>query len=154
MVMLGHRQLSLSEGDAAMARISWQILSRYADKNRPLTIQVTDGAKDQEIDLPAGAVSLLMDILESMACERGVALILEKAELTTMQAANALNISRPSLIKLLNKGILPYRLVGKHRRIWVEDIIAYKARIDGDREAVLDQHAARVQREGMNCSPG
>ena len=94
---------------------------------------------------------MLVDILESMASERGVALILENAELTTMQAANALNISRPSLIKLLNQGILPYRMVGKHRRIWVEDIIAYKARIDGARDAVLDQNAARVQREGMDC---
>lgn len=146
---LAHRQLPPSQADAAMARASGQALSRYAREKRPLTVQVTDAERDEPIELPAGAVSLLMDILEAMAAGRGITLIPENAELTTVEAADILNVSRPFLIKLLEEKVLPFRLVGKHRRIRMEDVMAYKARIDRDREAVLDQLAAEAQREGM-----
>ena len=66
-----------------------------------------------------------------------------------MEAAEVLNVSRPYLIKLLTKGALPHRKVGKHRRIRVEDVMAYKRRIDGEREAVLDELAAQAQETDM-----
>ncbi len=120
-------------------------MARLIRKNRPLTLKVTDTDQEQPIELPPGAVLLLMDILEAMAAGRGVTLIPENAELTTVQAADVLNVSRPFLIKLLEEKALPCRKVGAHRRIRMEDVMAYKARIDADREAVLDALVAEAQ---------
>ena len=108
-----------------------------------------DGEPEQLLELPAGAVTLLMEILEEMAAGRSVSLIPENAELTTVEAAEVLHVSRPYLIKLLTAGALPYRKVGKHRRIRLEDVMAFKSRIDRDREAVLDELAADAQANDM-----
>jgi len=149
MTMLAHRQLPPSAQDAAIARVSGQLLSRYARQKRPLTLRVTDAEQERPLELPAGAVALLMDILEAMAAGRGITLMPENAELTTVQAAEVLNVSRPFLIKLLNEGAIPHRKVGKHRRIRMEDVMAYKAAIDREREAVLDQLVSEAQEQNM-----
>ena len=73
----------------------------------------------------------------------------ENAELTTVQAADILNVSRPYLIKLLDGQAIPHRKVGKHRRIRMEDIMAYKAVIDRDREEILDRLAREAQEQNM-----
>ena len=90
-----------------------------------------------------------MDILEAMAAGQGVTIIPENAELTTVQAADVLNVSRPFLIKLLDEQKIPHRKVGKHRRIRMEDVMAYKASIDAQRESVLDQLATEAQERDM-----
>ena len=132
-----------------MARVSGQVLSPFAQRKGSLTLKVWEADLDQPLELPAGAVALLMDILEAMAAGQSVSLISERAELTTVQAADALNVSRPFLIKLLEQNVLPYRKVGKHRRVRLEDVMAYKAKIDREREAVLDQLAREAQDLGM-----
>jgi excisionase family DNA binding protein len=147
-VAFPYRQLPTAE-EAALARASGQRLSRYAGLNRSLSLKVMDAEQDQLLELPARAVALLMDILEAMAAGRGISLIPDNAELTTVEAADVLNVSRPYLIKLLTEGALPHRKVGKHRRIRMEDVMAYKSRIDREREAVLDRLAADAQENDM-----
>ncbi len=149
MTQLAHRQLPPSAQDAAIARVSGQLLSRYARQKRPLTLRVTDAEQERPLELPAGAVALLMDILEAMAAGRGITLMPENAELTTVQAAEVLNVSRPFLIKLLDEGAISHRKVGKHRRIRMEDVMAYKTAIDREREGVLDQLVSEAQEQGM-----
>ena len=149
MTALAHRQPPPSVQEAALARSSGQSLARLIRKNRPLKLKVTDADQEQPIELPPGAVLLLMDILEAMAAGRGITLIPENAELTTVQAADVLNVSRPFLIKLLEEKAMPCRKVGAHRRIRMEDVMAYKARIDADREAVLDRLVAEAQEHDM-----
>ena len=149
MNMTPHRQLPPDPKDAAIARVSGQALSRYVRAKAPLKLRVTDADQAEPIELPAGAVALLMDILEAMATGRGVTIIPENAELTTVQAADVLNVSRPFLIKLLDEGRIPHHKVGKHRRIRMEDVMAYKADIDRKREAVLDLLAAEAQEQDM-----
>lgn len=149
MNMMAHRQLPPSAQDAAIARATGQALAPYARKKSPLTLRVTDADRAEPIELPAGAVALLMEILEAMATGRGVTIIPENAELTTVQAAQVLNVSRPFLIKLLETGAIPFRLVGKHRRILMEDVMAYKSAIDLEREAALDALAAEAQEQDM-----
>lgn len=149
MTIPSHRQLPPSAQDAAIARVSGQLLSRYARQKQPLTLRVTDADQERPLELPAGAVALLMDILEAMAAGQGVTLLPETAELTSVQAADMLNVSRPFLIKLLNEGAIPHRKVGKHRRIRLEDVIAYKAAIDREREAVLDRLVSEAQAQDM-----
>jgi excisionase family DNA binding protein len=149
MTLLAHRQLSPSPQDAAMARVSGQVLSPFVQEKAPVALKVRGAGPDKALELPAGAVALLMGILEAMAAGRGVTLIPENAELTSVQAADVLNVSRPFLIKLLEDNVLPHRKVGKHRRIRMEGVMAYKAKIDREREAVLDQFAREGQELGL-----
>ncbi|MCL4271956.1 MAG: helix-turn-helix domain-containing protein, partial [Anaerolineales bacterium] len=118
-----------------------------AHANRPLVVYLTE--QEQAIELPPGAVALLIDILQAMAAGRGVTIIPENAELTTVQAAEILNVSRPFLIKLLENGTIPYHKVGTHRRVRMEDVMNYKEAIDREREAVLDQLVEEAQNLDM-----
>lgn len=147
--MVTYRQLPPNERESRLARTSKQQLSRYAREDQPLTLHVIDAEQDQSIELPAGAVTLLMDILGAMASGQGITLIPENVELTTVQAADILNVSRPFLIKLLEDGQIPFRKVGKHRRIRMEDVMNYKQAIDRERESVLDQLVADAQKQNM-----
>ena len=146
---IAHRQLRPTAEDAALARSSSQLLSRHAHANRPLRLSVKDGEQERPIELPAAVVLLLRNILEAIASGRGVTIIPDNAELTTVQAADMLNVSRPYLIKLLDGKAIPHRKVGKHRRIRVEDVVAYKAAIDREREDVLDQLTREAQEQGL-----
>lgn len=149
MAVLARSHRAPTAQEASLARVSGQRLSSYARRQKPLSLRVTESAQEQLIELPAGAVTLLMDVLEAMAAGRGVTIIPENAELTTVEAARILNVSRPYLIKLLDEKVIPHRLVGKHRRILIDDVVAYKQRIDAERENVLAQLTAEAQENEM-----
>ncbi|MBC6404366.1 MAG: excisionase family DNA-binding protein [Rhodospirillales bacterium] len=146
---IAHRQLAPNAQDAAIARVSGQALSRYVRTEAPLKLSVIGADRTEPLELPAAAVALLMDILEAMAAGRGITIVPENAELTTLQTAEVLNVSRPFLIKLLEEDKIPYRKFGKHRRIRMEDAMAYKDAIDREREAVLGQLVAEAQEQDM-----
>jgi excisionase family DNA binding protein len=135
----------LSKEDVELARASGQRLVPLARKGRPLTMRVRDAGQEVTIELPAGAVKLLQAILEDMASGRAVTIVPQNAELTTQQAADFLNVSRPFLVQLLEQKRLPFRLVGTHRRVRFEDILRFKENIDAERRKVLDQLAAEAQ---------
>jgi len=137
--IIAKRQFPPSNQESDLARASRQRLARYANPEQSLTVQVTDAEQAEPIELPAGAVDLLLDILEAMAAGRGVTLIPEDAELTTVEAADILNVSRPYLVGLLENGTIPFRKVGAHRRVRLEDVMAYKAQVDTERESILDK---------------
>jgi excisionase family DNA binding protein len=145
MSFLAHRQLTSSPRDAELARESIRLISRH----RPLLLQVRDDEHEEPVELPAGAVAVLLNVLEAIAAGRGLAIIPENVELTTAEAAAILNVSRPFLIKLLEAGEIPHRKVGKHRRVLMEEILAFKARDDRSREAVLDQLSDDAQEQDM-----
>lgn len=147
-----HRHSAPSAQDASLARVSGQSLSRFARRQESLSLKVREAGQEHAIELPAGAVAVLMEVLEAMAAGRGVTLIPENAELTTVEAASILNVSRPYLIKLLDEKVIPHRLVGKHRRILIDDVMAYKERIDAARADVLAQLTAEAQENDMGYS--
>jgi excisionase family DNA binding protein len=148
--MLTHTQPPPSAVDVAIARSAGRVLSNFQRGERPVLLRVQEQGREEPIELPAGAVTMLMEILEAMAAGRGMVLMPQNAELTTVQAADLLNVSRPFLIKLLEERKLPYRKVGKHRRVLMEDVLAYKEKIDREREAVLEALA----REGQELGHG
>ena len=121
---------------------SWRSLAR---QGAPLTLRVRDTEQEQTIELPAGAVKLLQAILEDMASGRGVTIVPQSAELTTQQAADFLNVSRPFLVRLLEEKRLPFRMVGSHRRVRFEDILVFKQKEDVARRKVLDELVAEAQ---------
>jgi excisionase family DNA binding protein len=109
-----------------------------------LKIVQKDGT-EEPIELPASAIYLLIELLSQMAQGNAITIIPIHAELTTQEAADLLNVSRPYLIKLLEAQEIPFRKVGRHRRVRFEDLMSYKKRIDGDRRAALDELTAQAQ---------
>jgi len=135
--------------EAGLARTAGERLAPLARQGRPLTVHVHDAGQDATIELPAGAVRLLVGILEDMASGRPVMIVPQTADLTTQQAADLLNVSRPFLVRLLEERKIPFRMVGSHRRIRFEDVQRYKEAIDAARRKVLDELAAEAQELGL-----
>jgi excisionase family DNA binding protein len=102
-----------------------------------------------DVTLPMPAFRLLNDILAEMAKGHGVTLLPVRAELTTQQAADLLNVSRPYLIGLLEGGKISFRLVGQHRRIRLDDLLAYQRHDDEARRRIADELTADAQELGM-----
>ena len=78
------------------------------------------------VAVPAEIVAALRIIVEHLTAGNGVSVVPIHAELTTVDAAELLNVSRPRLIKLLDANALPFRMVGTHRRIRLVDVLAYR----------------------------
>ena len=135
----------LSSADVDAARTSCQRLARFVRPGRALTLSVADENREEVVRLPAPVGELLMEILEDMAAGSAVAVLRGDAELTTQQAADFLNVSRPFLVGLLEGGTVPFRKVGTHRRVRFEDLRHYKDRTDDARRKVLDELAADAQ---------
>jgi excisionase family DNA binding protein len=132
-----------SEADSRLARESSRRLAPYLAKRRKVRVQVvSEGGQAHEEEplvLPAPVLDLLFTILTEMAKGNAVTLIPIHAELTTQQAADLLNVSRPFGVELLEKGEIPHRKVGTHRRILFSDVMAYKQRSDGQRQKAMDE---------------
>jgi excisionase family DNA binding protein len=103
-----------------------------------------------QLQLPTFAAKLLLDALTALAEGHAVTVVPVPAELTTQQAADLLNVSRPYLIKLLDDRQLPYRRVGNRRKVLLEDVLSYKRRDDMHRQSVLDELAREAQDIGLS----
>jgi excisionase family DNA binding protein len=110
---------------------------------------VTQDGSEQNVVIPALAINLLVEILTQISYGNTVSIMPIQAELTTQEAANLLNISRPHLIKLIDRGDLPCRKVGKHRRILSTDLVIYKQQKYQQRASALDELAALSQELDM-----
>lgn len=96
-------------------------------------------------ELPDDAAAMVRRLLEEYAAGRRPRVIPDDAEVSTFQAADILNVSRPYVIKLLDEGAMPHRMVGTHRRIRLADVIAYKAAKDAESDAAMDELVAQAQ---------
>jgi excisionase family DNA binding protein len=139
-----------SEAEAGLAKETSRLLASRLKKGAPMKLQILDDEAGQAtVKLPATAAGLLLRILEEMARGNAVTIIPVHAELTTQEAADMLNISRPSLIQLLDEGKIEYRRVGTHRRVRFEAVLKYKRQMDEQRRAALRELAAYDQELGI-----
>ena len=121
--------------DIDQARAAVEALAKL--EPRAAEIAIEDAGHRMHAVLPVAAVRLLQDLLREMAQGHAISLVPTHAELTTQQAADAINVSRPFLVKLLETGALPHRKVGTHRRIRFDDLMRYKHAIDSQRLETL-----------------
>jgi len=106
---------------------------------------VVDDEHGDSLTVPRSAVELLARVLAHMAAGQGVSIVPSQAELTTQQAADMLNVSRPFLIGLLEQGVIDYRKVGTHRRIVAASLLEYMRQDDRKRRGVADELTALAE---------
>ncbi len=140
-----------TDAEVSMAKESSRLLSLYlSTKEDAQSIRVVDQAGEHEaVRVPTAAFRLLIDILSEMAQGNAVSMIPVHAELTTQEAADMLNVSRPYLVKLLDSGEIPFHRVGSHRRVRYQELVEYKSRVDGERYKALEALAAEAQELDM-----
>ena len=141
----GNEMVTPSEGDAALAKESGPRLAAHLRQGSELRLEVRSGSASEELVLPPSALRLLVQILSEFGRGHAVTLTPLRAELTTQQAADLLNVSRPHLVKLLDEGAIPSRKVGTHRRVLLEDLLAYRRQAEAGRRAALDELTALSQ---------
>ena len=109
-------------------------------------IQIFDEQNEaHRVELPTSALRLLVDILAALAEGNAVKVVPIHAELTTQEAADLLNVSRPHMIKLLESGEISYHKTGKHRRVRFAELMDYKARRDTASEQAMALLAGQAQ---------
>ena len=134
-----------------------QEISAAAEGRRALTEILSDRLETQQIqvideqnlahtvELPTSALRLLVDILAELADGNAVKVVPIHAELTTQEAADLLNVSRPHMVKLVESGELPFHRAGKHRRIRFADLMAFKAAQEKSSEGAMEELARQAQ---------
>lgn len=136
---LSERLPTLKEAeDAKKART---FLARNLTRQGGFSLRGKQGAKGASVELPPAVTRLVLDLLRSIGKGEAVALVPFGMELSTQEAADLLNVSRPFLVKLIESGEIPHHKVGTHRRIRAEDLFAFKRRRDSERDEALNRLA-------------
>ncbi len=135
-----------SDKEALLAREASRAIEKHKAGDKNLRVQIAKAGREvTTLELPAAAAKLLMQMLEELGKGNAVALVPTQTEITTQQAADLLNVSRPYLVGMIDRGELPARKVGNQRRLPLKDVLAYKAdnrakRLDALREMTeIDQ---------------
>jgi len=124
-------------------------LPRRKTSSRTVQVRPDGDGEPISVTVPREAFELFLEVLGQMANGNAVTIVPVHAELTTQQAAELLNVSRPFLVSLLEEKKIPCRLVGTHRRILVADLLAYKQKDALERKAVLDELTAEAEKHGL-----
>lgn len=135
-----------------MARTSSRTVFQFLKQHRGqphLTFPAQGRSARELVPLPAAALELIGQMLSQLARGKAVTIIPIHSEMTTQQAADFLGVSRPHLVKLLQQREIPFRKVGAHRRVRVEDLLAYKKHEDTGRQKALDELAEESQKLGL-----
>jgi excisionase family DNA binding protein len=137
--------------ESALAKLSSQELSAVLSTHgeaQNFNIMGKDGNSHQ-VTIPSSALKLLIEVLTQLGQGNSVSITPIHAELTTQEAADLLNMSRPTLIKLLDEQVLPHSRKGNRRKIAFVDVMNYKNTQDDKRLAALDELTALDQEMGM-----
>lgn len=132
--------------EAEKAKQATITFARLKNAQGALSLNLKDSNGDAVIELPPAVSQMILNLLLLISKGEAVTLVPFGAQLTTQQAADLLNVSRPFLVKELNSKKLPYHKVGTHRRINADDLLAYKKTRDANRRETL-RELARLGQE-------
>jgi excisionase family DNA binding protein len=107
------------------------------------------GPDGEQVLLPEEVHRALVEVVESMRRGKAITLVPHAQRLTTQEAADILGVSRPTLVKLLKEGRIPFDQPGRHRRILLTDLLAYREQRHADRRAVLDRMTEDASEAGL-----
>lgn len=133
--------VATSKERVALRRLGEALRTRKAGKATARLV----GPDGKAISLPHSLYSVLVAAVDQLNRGNGITILPVTAELTTQQAANVLNVSRPFVVKLLERGEIRFHKAGTHRRIYLRDLLAFKER----REAAARRTLARSAREAQ-----
>lgn len=120
-------------------------VSRFLKSSRQKTVNLRVQETDELVVIPKKALDLLFFIIENMSEGKSISLIPSESELSTQQAADMLNVSRPHLVKLLENKVIPFKKVGSHRRVLLKDIAVYQNNLAEERDKQLAFLAKQAQ---------
>ncbi len=146
------KQISLPDSQAVeLAASAATALKAYlnAHPSTAARLRLESAGSETQVVVPEAAFALLVAMLEELARGNTVAMAAVQEELTTQQAADLLNVSRPYLIGLLEAGRIPFHRVGNRRKLSLADLLEYKRRDTARREKILDQLTAEAQDMGL-----
>lgn len=149
--MAMHATMLPSHEEAALAKFSSRELAAYVE-TQAATQQVAITSKDgtaHQVEVPVSALRLLVDILTELGEGNTVKLIPVHAEMTTQEGADLMNMSRPTFIKLLDEGKIPFHRVGNRRKVKYMDVLEYKQELDRKRLQALDELSELDQSMGL-----
>lgn len=152
MTTVAHSKMTLPVEREVQAAVQGQrALAAYLATNfETQRIQIFDDHNQaHQVELPTSALRLLVDILAELADGNAVQVVPVHAELTTQEAADLLNVSRPHLVKLLEDGVLPFHRTGKHRRVRFADLMQFKDARDQASEQAMADLARQSQELGL-----
>lgn len=143
MAITEHELIAASESERPALNKIEQVL-QHADAAPKLV-----GPNGETIELPPSVFNVLRQVIYHMMRGRAIFIFPEQQELTTQEAADILNVSRPYLIKLLEENKIPYTTVGSHRRIRLSDLMNYKKLRSAGRKRAIEEIARISQEEEM-----
>jgi excisionase family DNA binding protein len=115
-----------------------QILAAQLKPDDSIDLQLAlDSKPPAQLTLAPALAASLMELLRLIASGKGFRMIPLDAELTTQQAADLLNVSRPHLVKLLEENHIAFIKTGRHRRVRATDLFEFKKKRDSKRAAAL-----------------
>lgn len=140
----------MSPEELEMARAAQRCIGESLDRSRAASIMLTsDDGELPPVQLPTKALRLIGEVLGALSERQAVTIVSAKREMSTIEAAHYLNVSRPFVIREIAAGRLPHHMVGTHRRIPFDELHAYKERMHGDRKTALQRLADDASELGL-----
>jgi excisionase family DNA binding protein len=141
----------LTDQELEMARVAQRCIMEALDHSRAAAITLTTDKGDHPtVDVPPAALKLIGQLLGAMSEGRSVTIMPANREFTTVEAAQFLNVSRPFVIKAIEEGRLKHRMVGTHRRIAFEDLLAYANKMREKQADALERMADNARELGLD----
>jgi excisionase family DNA binding protein len=134
-----------------MARAAQRCIMESLDRSKAAEIVLTsDDGELPAVSLPPNSLRLIAQLLGEMSEGQTVTVVPAEREFSTLEAAHVLNVSRPFLIKQMEAGLLPYRMVGSHRRVTAENLMAYRQTMQGRQAEALQRMSDDAAELGLD----
>jgi excisionase family DNA binding protein len=145
--------ISPNPADAEMAKESGRSLTQRLGRIHGSMLEIRVGECGETVQLPQPAVQALLQVLTELGQGHSVTITPIHAQLSSEQAAELLNVSRPYLVKLIDEGSIPSRKVGVQRRLLLEDVIAYKKQLYAKQLAAMAEMTQLNEEMGLYDEP-